>query len=89
MESLLTDLEKLRELLQSWGVPFVELDWEEPAPLKYRGRTAEGPPEKAHNLRVGGVDNEVDAPTVEGYSGFFTDFVFTPEGRFLRMGAWE
>jgi hypothetical protein len=26
---------------------------------------------------------------VGGYSGFVTDFVFTVDGTFLSMGAWE
>lgn len=25
----------------------------------------------------------------DGYSGFYTDFEFTPDGRFIRQGVWE
>ena len=26
---------------------------------------------------------------VTGYSGFFTTFLFTPDGKFVEVGAWE
>jgi len=26
---------------------------------------------------------------VTGYCGFYTDFVFDTDGKFVRMGAWE
>lgn len=26
---------------------------------------------------------------VSGYNGFFTDVSFTPDGKFLSIGAWE
>jgi hypothetical protein len=26
---------------------------------------------------------------VTGYNGFYTEFIFTEEGKFIEMGAWE
>lgn len=30
-----------------------------------------------------------DNPKIVGYNGFFTDFTFDAEGKFIEMGAWE
>lgn len=69
----MTDIEKLKALLQEFGVPYDEKTYDD----------SSAPAEHYVNVREGAAD------TVDGYCMFFTAFVFSAEGKFIRMGAWE
>lgn len=69
----MTDLEKLKALLTSWGVTFRQhLD------------TASG----LTDVVVGGYYPNTQKK-VSGYPGFYTSTTFDSEGKFVVMGAWE
>jgi len=75
----MTDLERLKELLNSWEVPYMI---PEDHPYAERGEVF---------LVVGETmdyRNE-SSDKVDGYNGFFTAYVFDQDEAFLRMGAWE
>lgn len=75
----MTDLEKLTELLDSWGVPYrTELG----EAVTYDGTKIAG-----ESVTVGGWGH--DSPKVTGYPGFFMMFMFSQAGGFMMMGAWE
>ena len=69
----MTDREKLKALLDEWGVPYLEDQFSE-QPSVTVGRSLRGLPESGK---------------VTGYRRFFTDFEFDDVGSFVRMGAWE
>lgn len=73
----MTDLEKLKNLLDEFGIVYDEAPSEDIPP----------------NLRSeGGADITVYAdggPKNKGYLGFFTDFAFDKDGKFVEMGSWE
>lgn len=85
----MTDLEQLTTLLTAWGVPYeakFDPDW----PVRYEnGWVVERAP--AHRItveqRADGGEPHLDK--VQGYHGFYTLFVFTADGTFKHMGAWE
>jgi hypothetical protein len=72
----MTDLEKLKALLTSWGVPF----------------NREGPSEAdTTSFLIVGSESEYyhTHPKITGYPGFYTSYTFDNEGKFVKMGAWE
>lgn len=71
---MLTDLEKLKQLLEQFGVGYTEERIE-----KYRD---DGKPRTF-------IKCECGDKKVEGYGGFVTLFEFDADGEFLVMGAYE
>lgn len=71
----MSDIEKLRELLRSWNVPFTEED-------DVVGRSGK-------RIQIQRDDLGDGSETVVGYTGFFTEFSFDNDGKFLSVGAWE
>ena len=65
---MLTDKEKLEELLKEFGVEFSITP---------------------HNTGEWAVECRKGDTKVDGYSGFFTRFTFTADGKFKDIGAWE
>ena len=73
----MTDLDKLKELLDGWGVPH-----------KLYGAGPEYICGQA--IKVGGYTHQHDPRgTVTGYNGMYTLFEFDDDGKFISMGAWE
>lgn len=75
----MTDQEKLTALLSEWGVPHQQVLNDHKEGLR-------------HEIIVGycGYPLEVeDSDKIDGYGGLYTAFVFTPDGHFVKMGAWE
>lgn len=73
-----TDLEKVRELLDSLGVGYVS----EPSNIN-NGTTS---------IRCGRKLGEAiyeQYPKVGGYTGFYVAFEFDADGKFIEIGAWE
>ena len=72
----MTDLERLKELLDSRDVPYIMTEpWRDGIPRLVVGDT---------------ISYDIPAsPKVDGYGGFFTAFAFSPDGEFMLMGAWE
>ncbi len=70
-----SDLDDLKALLDRWHVPY-------DVAQVVLGRIDKEAPGLELTVRQG-------SETVTGYTGFITVFDFTPDGRFLRMGAWE
>jgi hypothetical protein len=68
-----TDLDKLKALLDGWGVPHKYFAHEDA---------------DAHVIKVGGYEHQRSA-TVGGYNGMYTLYYFNVDGKFLYMGAWE
>jgi hypothetical protein len=69
-----TDQQKLTDLLTGWDVHYE-------VHQKKDGNTA------VFVLDSLNDDNQTDKVT--GYTGFFTKYVFSPDGTFIEMGAWE
>lgn len=69
----MTDLERAKALLDSWGVKHTE-EWPYPS-------SKEGNPNEKE-LFIFGDDND-------GYTGFFAAIVFDEEGKFKSFGLWE
>jgi len=75
----LTDLEKLKALLDSWEVEYKEVEqeagdyWDDSIVPKIR---------KCILLKQG--DKKIT-----GYCNFFVAFEFSTEGKFITVGAWE
>jgi ABC-type uncharacterized transport system involved in gliding motility auxiliary subunit len=71
----MTDLDKLTQLLDSWGVPHKPCEWLD---------------DGGYSIKVGGYTHQSDPRnTVDGYNGFFTLYNFDAEGKFVCTGAWE
>lgn len=69
----MSDLDDLKALLDRWEVPG-QIE------LTVDGSV----------VVVGDTDGgKSTAPTINGYTGFYTTFEFTTAGKFIRMGAWE
>lgn len=64
----MSDLEKLKALLDDFGVGY-----------------------KTKSTEDGGtcIECAEGHEKVSGYSGFFTNFYFDRDGKFVDMGAWE
>lgn len=74
----MTDFEKLKDLLDGWGVPFEQ---------DYRLELGE---DVGHVVVVEeGCDRHLKTKKVTGWGYFYTLFEFSENGEFLRMGAWE
>lgn len=75
----MTDLEKLKALLDKWGVGYHESrrDFIRQSLENFDGVA----------ITIDGVAN--DSEKWDSYLGFFTEFVFNPDGSFKMMGAWE
>lgn len=72
---LMTDLEKLRELLNGWGVPFVEeVDGDFISVVHGKSPLGMHLPE---------------SDKVVGYKGFHTEYYFRADGSFETVGSWE
>lgn len=76
----MTDADRLRALLRQWDVPFTVASVDEGTEIATGGYASR---------RDGEEEIPGDEAKVDGYSGFYTCFVFDTEGRFVRMGAWE
>lgn len=72
----MTDLEKLKALLDEWGVPYSEEVDGERIMVK-------------HGNEMLGSASLPQSDKVTGYHGFFTEYVFAGDGSFVRVGAWE
>lgn len=70
----MTDLEKLKKLLDEFGVEYSE-----------DKKTTEQ--HYKHDFIA--ITCVAGKKKVEGYSGFITIFEFTLDGKFIQMGAWE
>lgn len=74
--NVVSDLETLKQLFTSWGVPHKCVDFPD-----------EG---CEYSVKVGGYTHQRDVRgTVDGYNGMYTLFNFDFDGKFIRMGAWE
>lgn len=70
----MTDIDRLKSLLDDWGVPHSTSNiGEVPAVL---------------SVAVGGM-GAAGSEKVTGYVGFYTSFDFAADGSFVKMGAWE
>ena len=76
---IVSDKEKLIQLLASWGVPYGIGYYEKPRD----GATMYIQVGDGHDLSIPLSDK------VDGYGGFYTSFEFDDDGAFVRMGAWE
>jgi hypothetical protein len=73
----MTDKEALLELLKRFGITPEIGTFTPPEP-------------NPHNLTPSDqVTLTAHQGDVDGYSGFFTVFDFTPEGKFEQVGVWE
>ncbi len=75
------DFMKLAFLLEEFGIPFRK-DCEEDTwkiTLGYYGDAYQ---------EVAGTE-EWSHPKIDGYPGFYTQFIFDTNGKFLSVGAWE
>lgn len=69
-----TDIERTKEFLDSLGVSYSSEDTSVTFGNTIHGEEYDGFPE---------------CGKVDGYSGFYTRFVFDKDGKFLIVGAWE
>jgi len=76
----MSDLEKLEALLAEWGVPYKT--------EAGKFTLASGEQREGTSLTTGGWDDKY-SPKVDGYIGFYTRFLFSADGEFVVMGAWE
>lgn len=69
----MTDLEEFRALLKKWEVPWSE------------GSTS------GTGITIGPDEwgDRPPSPKVEGYRGFYAEFVFGDDGEFQGVGIWE
>ena len=77
----MSDLQRLKDLLDSWDVPYLvdsEGEGGFSRPFVVSVIVGEGP----------GIGNPY-SDRVDGFPGFFTRYDFSVAGVFLRMGAWE
>lgn len=77
-----TDLDKLKALLDEWGVPYLDR-------LPDDGSQGRGIIVGDLGYAGGGGAEIAPSEKVTGYGGFYTAFEFSEDGSFLRMGAWE
>lgn len=78
----MTDMDKLTDLLNSWGVPH--------KPSDAYDEDSDNADSITSTVKVGGYTHQSDPrETVTGYNGFFTLFNFDKHGKFICMGAWE
>lgn len=76
----MSDLDKLKQLLDEFGVGYEELEREE-----YTPRTTE---DVIHDVVM--LNLEQGFEKVSGFYGFFVIFVFKKEtGDFIEVGVWE
>ena len=71
----MTDFEKLKTLLEGWGVPYSAGEMQ-----------ADGDNLQAIEVTVNGPDDD----KVVGYNGFLVTFAFKiDDGSFVNIGIWE
>ncbi len=73
----MTDLEKLKNLLDEFGIVYEEAPSEN-IPPNFRS-------EKGTDIII----SSEDGPKNLGHFGFYTDFAFDKDGKFVEMGSWE
>lgn len=73
----MTDLNRLKELFDEWGVVYALYSW--------CVKNEKGFDEKMICLRV----DEGSCEKIKGYYGFYTEFKFDNDGKFTEMGAYE
>ena len=82
------DIDKLKGLLKDFGVLWDEEEIGDEIKLNiFSGKDA------FYHLSTKNKDKrkyyEENQTNVSGYTGFFTRFVFSKDGTFKEMGAWE
>lgn len=81
-----TDLTEFLGILDRWGVPYSRARSGRPglhddATWQYV--------EIHQDDRMALDYQPSEHPVVDGYTGFYTRFTFTAEGRFVSVGVWE
>lgn len=76
----MTQLEQLRQTLDTLGIPYTETDEPNEISLWIQAEKAKRPIATAHTLAI---DQGV------GYIGFYADFHFDANGKFIAHGVWE
>ena len=77
----MSDLDKLKDLLKSFGVEFTV----NPRNLLLDYYKTDTDIQDAVIITV----EQEDCNGIGGYDGFYTNFEFDKDGKFISMGAWE
>lgn len=75
---MLADIDKLKELLEDFGIPYSLSD-------SYNIRIGYG----EHYQSVFGTNGSAEHSTIDGYSCFYSQWEFDEYGQFVKTGSWE